>query len=58
MSARNALLIRNDGALAAPGPLRGLASLRQRVSDAGGVLDLHHRADTFMLHLHFDQETT
>ncbi|HIY65110.1 MAG TPA: hypothetical protein H9830_02395 [Candidatus Agrococcus pullicola] len=51
------LSVRNDGAAGEPGALRGLESLRTRVRDAGGTLDIEHGAGRFELRLHVVQET-
>ncbi|GMA37242.1 hypothetical protein [Demequina litorisediminis] len=46
----SSLTISNDGAAHEARPLRGLAALRERVTHAGGDLDIRHEGETFALH--------
>lgn len=50
---RDRLVVRNDGAVNPGNPLRGLAALRVRVSEAGGVLEHANTNGTFSLTVGF-----
>ena len=51
------LTVGNDGVSGRPGTLRGLDSLRTRVQDAGGALDIEREDGSFELRLRAVQET-